>query len=249
MKITRIEMVISFKIEPSIVLVCGSALKRIQNMLGGRLFTVNAPDDSSPTLPRAILKLDDTILNIALDRFQITTIPPSHIADDQKKSSRFAIQRARTIIKELLDCMPQYQWAGVILEIEYPEDPSVNKTTNDTAIPIFDKLIKIDRKGNELSAFQLQFGFKDITKFTTYTISTFEGGEVEIPDPQPAGYFPVEPSDLPLIARGIRLIVDINNKPKRSIASPMVDLEEIFSEQEKSFETLPQALNLEGVLA
>jgi len=38
-------------------------------------------------------QLEDAILNVALDRFQITTRPPSHIAQDISNSSKFVMQR------------------------------------------------------------------------------------------------------------------------------------------------------------
>ncbi len=48
MKITRQEIVVSFEIDPSIVLSCGSAIKNAQKKLGGRILSINAPDDAPP---------------------------------------------------------------------------------------------------------------------------------------------------------------------------------------------------------
>ena len=63
MKITRQETVISFEIDKSIVLTCGSAIKNAQKKLGGRILSINAPEDAPPSMPRVILRLEDTILN------------------------------------------------------------------------------------------------------------------------------------------------------------------------------------------
>ena len=108
MKITRQEIVVSFEIDPSIVLSCGSAIKNAQKKLGGRILSINAPDDAPPSMPRIILRLEDTIMNLGLDRIQITAIPPSHVADEIEKSSKFTLQRITPILSELLPSIPKY---------------------------------------------------------------------------------------------------------------------------------------------
>ena len=248
MKIARQEVVVSFKVEPTIVLTCGTSLKKIQEKLGGKILSINAPEDSPPSLPRVILKLADTILNVALDRFQITTIPPSHIANDIKKSSKFAFQRSVSILSELLTSMPDYLWAGAILDIEFPEDPLRSDSAIEAAIPIFDRLIKIDRKTRELSSFQLQFGFKDDPYFINYTISAFESRKIEFKAPPKSGPVILNPSDFPLSECGIKVLLDINNKPNKPNEKPLEDLEGIFSNKKMSFDSLVEDLKLKGLV-
>lgn len=46
MKIARQEVVISFKIDSSIVLSCGAAIQNMQKEVGGQILSINAPDDA-----------------------------------------------------------------------------------------------------------------------------------------------------------------------------------------------------------
>jgi len=231
MKITRQEIVVSFEIDPSIVLSCGSAIKNAQKKLGGRILSINAPDDAPPSMPRIILRLEDTIMNLGLDRIQITAIPPSHVADEIEKSSKFTLQRITPIT-----------------EIEYHEDPLKSNSAKEAAIPIFDKLINIDRKDKGLSAFQLQYGIKDDQHFVTYTVSAFEGRKIELKAPLQTGLFLIDPSEYPLTECGIRILLDINNKPNKHNENTFQDIAKILLKMKLLATNIPEDLNLQGVL-
>ena len=122
MKITRQEIVISFEVDTSIVLTCGSAIKNAQKKLGGRILSINAPEDAPPSMPRVILRLEDTILHLGLDRIQITTIPPAHVSNDIEKSSKFTLQRLTSLLSEILLSMPKYNWAGVLQNLSMAKE-------------------------------------------------------------------------------------------------------------------------------
>ena len=174
MRVNRFEIVSTFEIDPSIVLTCGPYIKGLEQKLRGKIMTINAPEGAPPPLPRLVLQLEDTILNVALDRFQITTKPPSHIAHDIQKAAQFAYQRSISILLDMKPANLQYQWSGVVAEIDYPEFPLTCKSGSEAATPLFDKLINIDRKDNQLSSFQLKFGFRDENYFVSYILSGFK---------------------------------------------------------------------------
>jgi hypothetical protein len=140
-------------------------------------------------MPRVLLKLKDTMLNFGLDRIQLTMIPPSHVSDNIEKTSKYTIQRIDPFLSELLPTIPKYFWSGVITEIEFHEKPIKSNSANEAAVPIFDKLINIDRKEKELSAFQLQYGIKDDQHFVTYTLNAFEDRQIEFKFPSKQGFF------------------------------------------------------------
>ncbi len=248
MKIARQEIVISFEIDTSIVLTCGSAIKNAQKKLGGRILSINAPEDAPPSMPRVILRLEDTILNLGLDRIQITTIPPAHVSNDIEKSSKFTLQRLASLLSEILPSMPKYNWVGVISEIKYPEDPLRSNSANEAAMPIFDKLINIDRKNKDLSAFQIQYGVRDEQYFVTYTVGAFEGRQIELKAPHQPGFFVADLSDYPLLECGVRVLVDINNKPNKHNENPTKDIEDILLKKTSLVANIAEDLNLQGVL-
>lgn len=241
------QIVSAFEIEQSIVLSIGPSLKQLQKRLGGQLLTINAPDGAPPPLPRIVLKLEDTILKIGLDRFDITTRPPSHVSQDMVKSCKFAGQRASAIISELTPYI-LYKWSGVITTFEYPEEPLISKSAIEAAKPIFDKLINIDRGDRDLSSFQLQFGLKDNDHFKNYTIGAFEGREIKLDSPLNKGFVEIDFKEHPVFECGIQIILDVNNKPCVANKDPLEDINTIFSKQIDLYSNFSSDLNLEGIL-
>ncbi len=248
MKIARQEIVISFGIDPSIVLSCGSAIQNMQKKVGGQILSINAPDNAPPSMPRVMLRLKDTIFNLGLDRIQITVVPPSQVTDETKKSSKFTLQRISPLLAEILPSVPKYCWAGVITEVEYHENPLKSKSANDAATPIFDKLININRNNKDLSAFQLQYGINDDLNFITYTISAFEGRKIELKPPQGSGCLVIDPTEYPLTECGVRVLLDINNKPNKYNENPLNDIKDILSKTNFLVANIAEDLNLQGVM-
>lgn len=248
MRVNRFEIVCSFEVDPSIVLTCGPYLKNIQQKLGGKLLMINSPDDAPPPLPRVVLKLQDTILNVALDRFHITTQPPSHVAHDMDKALQFAFQRSMPIISDMQPAKLNYKWSGVVAEVDYPEDPIISKSSSDAAVPLFDRLIKIDRKARELGSFQLQFGIREDGYYFNYTIATFETRQIELPISAQKKYISINIKEYPLTECGSKIILDVNNRPGAEPGDPERDIKLIFKKQSESFANIASTLNLEGIL-
>ncbi len=248
MRVNRVEIVCAFEVDPAIVLTCGPYLKALQQRLGGRLLTINAPEDAPPPLPRVVLKLEETIINFALDRFHITTQPPSHVADDMDKAAQFALQRSNSIILEMKPANLNYNWSGVIAEVEYIEEPIVSSSAIEAAVPLFDRLINIDRKGHKLSSFQLQFGIRDDNYFITYTITGFETRKIIIKGPAQERYVSIDPKEYPLTECGLKVSLDVNNRPDPIHRNPEFDIPLILNKQSKLFNNIAKDLNLEGLI-
>jgi hypothetical protein len=210
--------------------------------------SINSPDEAPPPLPRVVLKLEDTILNVALDRFHITTRPPSHIANDMDKAAHFASQRLKSIILDLQPAKLNYKWSGVIAMIEYAEYPLVCKSASEAAIPLFDRLINIDRKERDLSSFQLQFGIRDENYFVNYTISAFETRKIKLTPSAQKQYISIDIKEYPLAECGVRVILDINNKPEPASGDPEKDIQQILKKQSELFANMAKELYLEGIL-
>jgi hypothetical protein len=247
-KISRQEIVVSFEIDSSIVLTCGQAIKNIQKKLGGNILSINTPEDAPPFTPRIILNLNDTIMHLGLDRVHIITIPPSHVSDEIEKSSKFTFQRVNSLLSELRPSIPRYLWAGIISTIEYPEKSLKNTSAIEATTPVFDKLIKIDRKNKELSSFQLQYGIKKDQYFVTYTIGGYDIRNFKLKPPKQPGFYVINPEEYPLMECGIRILLDINNKANKQNNDPINDIEEILIEKKKLVDNILEDLNLKEVL-
>lgn len=247
MKISQLQIVTGFQQDNAVLLSCGPALKALEGKLRGQLFTINAPEDAPASLPRAVLKLEDTIFNLALDRLQVTTRPPAHVADDLSHAMQFARQRTLPFIEGFIDVIPAYQWTGIIVEIEFPENPMRSNSAAEAAIPVFDRLVKIDRRSLELSSFQLKFAVKDADYFVGYSIQAYEGRQLNIAVP-PGAKVVVDPKDFPLSEVGVEVVVDINNKSAVSSSDPIGDVNIILDKQINVIRELKSYLNLEGLV-
>jgi len=247
-RVNRFEIVCSFEVDPSIVLTCGPYLKSLQQKLGGKLLMINSPDDAPPSLPRVVLKLQDTILNVALDRFHITTKPPSHVAQDMGKAVQFAYQRSSPIISDMQPAKLNYKWSGVVAEVEFPEEPLISKSAPEAATPLFDRLIKIDRKDRELGSFQLQFGIRDGNYYVNYTITAFEARQIKLPLSSHNQYISIDIKEYPLSECGLKVLIDVNNKPGPESQDLETDIKLLLNKQSELFANLAKTLNLEGIL-
>ncbi len=248
MRVSNYEVVLTFEIDETIVLSLGPSLKNLQKNLGGDLIQINVPDDAPPNLPRLILKLDDSVLKLSIDRISISINPPSHVKSSIKKSSKFATQRTESIIKGLLSPMPTYRWSGIITNLEYPSKTDSYKTALEAITPVSEKLVNIERDNKEIASFQLQYGFKEDLYFTNYTIGGYETRKFELPSTKKRGFVQIGPEAYVVTECGIRIILDINNKPGGATKNPLDDIKNIFKKTNEMSAFLPNNLNLVGIL-
>ena len=86
------------------------------------------------------------------------------------------------------------------------------------------------------------FGINEDDYFTTYTIGAYEGRKIalNLPSvlPPEGGYIAIEPSEYPLTECGIKILIDINNKPSNNKKGPIIDLDTILDRQSIKFKTL-----------
>ena len=153
------------------------------------------------------------------------------------------------MLSELRHSIPRYLWAGVISTIEYPEKSIKSKSAIEATIPIFDRLIKIDRKNRELSSFQLQYGIKKDQYFVTYTIGGYDIRNFKLKPPKQPGFYVINPAEYPLMECGVRILLDINNKANKQNIDPTNDIEEILIAKKKLVDNISEDLNLKGVLS
>ncbi len=194
--------------------------------------------------------MDDAILNLSLDRVQITTSPPPHVANDIHESARFAEQRTTTILEELLGVLPGYKWSGLIVDLEFPSSSDNIKSSRQVIAPVFDRLIKMKRGDRELSSFELQYGFENDGFFVTYTIKGYEKRNIIVPTQAPpeGGVVMLNPEDFPLAECGVEVLVDVNNKPSNNSEDALSDIQLILKKQIALVNSLPTDTGLKGVL-
>jgi len=201
-----------------------------------------------PPLPRIILKLDDSVFKLAIDRISISINPPSHVKSNINKSSKFALRRTVSIVEKLLEFIPQYKWCGIITELEFPSKPESYKLAIEAITPVSDRLININRSDKELASFQLQYGIKENSFFTNYSISGYESRDIKLIPKNKKGFVSFDSHNFTVLECGIRIIMDINNKPGGATEDPIKDIENILNKTNELSGSLVTDLNLEGIL-
>lgn len=249
MKISQIQIVVGFEFDQAILLSCGPALKSLKNKLKGQIFTISAPEEAPPSLPRAVVKLEDTIFELALDRIQTTARPPAHVSHDIKQAIHFARQRVLSFLEVLGGAIPVYRWSGIITNIQFPETPLQSRSASEASTPIFDRLISVNRHGKELGSFEFKFAVKEADYFVGYLIAGYERRHISIKvSTEESTPVLLNSDEFPVIDAGIEIQIDINNKPTAALSSPANDIDKIINRQLDAVRELKSDLNLEGLI-
>ena len=222
------------------------------------VFTTEVPEDAPPEIPRIVLKSSDSFLNVTLERFQFVFFPPRQAttSEDAIRLASEKYQRWQTDVLGKLDYV--YDWCGVILSVLIPQEPSEPDNMN-LATSVFDRLFGIDREGNPLCTLNLHFGFEQKDMFVHYNINQYEirSGNIRITTGNRS--INPHPSELPVEETGIRVRIDMNNKPKSRTRKGKPDLklsskengsdvDNILDRISKLADNLDNDLNLKGVI-
>jgi hypothetical protein len=246
MKVTRIQIVTSFAEDRRIVLTSGPQLQELQKRLGGKLAMLNVPEQTPPDTPRVMVLTKDAVVGICLNRFDITALPPNDVASNFEASIKFSRLRAEPILNTLLRPSIGYQWAGVVVNLEYPKG-GPNSRAIEAANPVFDKLVTIKRSNRALASFQLQFGFVENGYNKNFIVGGYESRQATIPAPVMGQQrINLNLEHLPTTESGIQITIDVNNRATADRKSVLEDIKAILAVHEEVFKGLPEYLNLKG---
>lgn len=250
MKISSFQVVTAFDADRSILLSLGPALKSIEQRTSAKLFQVNAPEDAPPSLPRLIIRLKDgTILNVCQDRLELTLPPPAHVSSNLTESTTYLRRIFSMMIEPLLDQMPSYDWLGVVINLEYKEDPLNSVSSAEAVYPAFKIITNLDVDKDSFRSFRMQFGYEESGLFYTIAIDSFEEREVSVPvKTKGGGIVKIDASEFPLKSCGVSISHDVNNRPG-SKTEVKEDFKKILNSQMRAIKELPNRLQLTSVLA
>jgi len=248
-KISSFQVVTAFDADRSILLSLGPALKSIEQRTGARLFQVNAPEDAPPSLPRLIIRLKDgTSLNVCQDRLDLTLPPPEHVSNNLSESATYLRRIFSMMIEPLLDQIPSYDWLGIVINLEYKEDPLKSASSAEAIYPVFKIITNLNVDKDAFRSFRMQFGYEENGLFYTIAIDGFEEREFRGPVNAKGGIVKMDASEFPMKSCGVSISHDVNNRPG-SKTEVKEDFEKILNNQMRSIEELPDRLQLTSVLA
>jgi hypothetical protein len=247
--ITDIQIVVMFKIDQSIVFTLGDSIKKFQAETNAQVQMLNTPSGARPEAPRVIIATDAYIINISLNRFDIILKVPTHINRYSEKVLTFCFQSMETIFDILIRDKIEYMWGGVIFTIHYPFDKKQVRALK-LLEPVFDKLLKIERKGRSLATFNLQYGYQDQDYYINYTINGYEVAMIKIPIRKEGK----DAVDVGITAdmideAGIEIRLDINNKPVKEKTNCIDDFSMLLNKVEKTLKIILEETGLEEVIS
>jgi len=242
MRVSRVQVVVGFARDDEILLTAGKYLQKLSKELGVPIPKMAVPSAAPPEAPRAIIPGSSTLMQVGLNRAELYTQPPDHVAGEFESAVDFALQAANRFLLDLMTVV-RYEWAGMVSAINYPTKTIT--TMMAAATLASDKLINLPRRSRELSHLNLQIGFREHTFYVTYSISGYEIRIGALPQPAPQS---IDVSKVPVSETGIEVLLDVNNKPLQSKRGLKTDLLEIVNQKKAKFRTLKEDLGLEGVL-
>lgn len=224
------------------MLTAGKYLQKLSKELGVPIPKMAVPSAAPPEAPRVIIPGSSTLIQVGLNRAELFTQPPDHVAGEFNPAVDFGLQAANRFLLDLVTVV-RYEWVGMVSTINFPTKTIT--TMMAAATLVSDRLINIPRKTRELSHLNLQIGFKEDPFYVTYSISGYEIRVGAFPQPAPKS---IEISMMPVSETGIEVLLDVNNKPLQSKRGLKADLVEIVNQEKTRFRILKEELRLEGIL-
>jgi hypothetical protein len=232
-----------------IALSIGSALKSIISKYGGRLQLLNVPAAAPPDAPRIIATTQNFVLNFAPVRYDVHVSVPTQIKADFYKVLDYTTSLFTRLGGDLAQLGLSYLWVGLIVNLEYPAATSGVPGIR-LSEPVFDRLLSVSRGTRKLSAFQTQFGFEEGSLNKIFTVSAYDSMKIKVdPAKLPRKMLRVDRETADIVESGISVSLDVNNRPAKQRAGLIHDFRLIAQASRQLFASLPDALNLKGIIS
>lgn len=248
MKIDRLEFVSAFKRDETVLLTVGKQIQQLRTKIESRVAQLNVPDDAPPELPRMVLQTKGFVLNLCQNRFQFVASPPDHSSSNVNESLDYLRKLISGVLTSLYESGVEYSWSGLVVTIHFPRDPEDVSSALQACAPLLSSLTQLDWDPSTLSSFEMKVGRREGSFFHTFAISGYEGRRWTVSKQAAMQGVELDPSKGVLEDVGIRILVDVNNKPYQETHTAEDGLRLTEREFLRVMETLPETLNLQGVL-
>lgn len=248
MKIPQINTVIEFELTENVLLIIAGALKTYQNKNNAKVQILNVPQTIPPDAPRIVISTPNALIRISLTRFEINSKIPNHIYSNFESSLIFTKATVKSVLDTLMVPELKYSWVGLVCILEFPISNS-GESALKLSEKFFDKLVNIKRASRDLSSFEIKFGYKENNFYKNFAISGYETRDIKIELLHQQG---IQVIDLEkhgkITDAGLRIILDVNNRP--AIKSPILidDLELVYKEINLNYNSLLEDLNIKDLL-
>lgn len=245
LKVANFQFACALKENRNSILAGGGRFLEVASQLKAEVAQLNVPEPNPPELPRLIIRRQDLVVAIGFSRIDITLRPADHVANSFTSAIEHFHGTIEPVLPLLLGNDWQYEWSGIIAELEYQGPPPMVRG-QERATPLFDRLLRIDRKGRPLASFELKFGYEEGGFNRNFSLQGYEIKKFP-PTPIPRnGIVKINMDKLPIDTSGIGVIVDINNKPAKSRFSALQEFDALIQEHLRTNQILETELGLAG---
>lgn len=249
MRIERIDIVGGFQADSSAPLRLGPLLSSIADGNETQVSPLAVAGVAPPNIPRFMVGLGQNVLQVALDRVQLTISPPDHIrASVQEVVSYTQAEISRNLSPLLSESWMKSPWAGVVFSIAIPIEGS---TATEAAAKAASAITNLKWPSDGLKTFQLQIGREKDGYFHTFTIVGYEQRTAKIEMPVEKGMNVINLDDTNSILQegGLGITIDINNKPQSPRADHRQGIDDVVKRAVEAIDTLIPDLHLGGVVS
>lgn len=239
MKIVKsLQIAITFERDKDIQYTLGAMLSKNSKEGLFKISDLPTPQDVPPNIPKVSVSSKEFVINISQERFDFFLTIPNHISNEPIK----VLAYAKTVSKILNDSflpLVNYLWCGVVISFNNPYKAIESKMST-----LFDRTLKIDRKGKEIASYQLNYGYKEDNYFINYAISEYQSYELK--KKVKLGEY-INGKDGDLIGMGLNVKMDVNNKQSEPNSNFASDLNKIFELIIPQINKISKNNNLEGI--
>ena len=249
MRIEQLEFVWAFETDRSVLLSMGPQLQGLAAKLKGKTATISIPEQAPPEMPRLVIQVEKGLLQVGLNRFQLTVQPPDHVTNSYSEAVNFAKGLCRVILDELVKSKEgSIEWTGIVTNINYPSPKDSGISALQAAAPVFRRLTTLPWEPNSLASFQLQAGQRVGDFFRTYTVAGYDIRKVTIAGPTRVRLAELDFQQAKPDEVGVSIILDVNSKPSSGSRGARADYEATLSDHALAYTGLALDLNLQGII-
>lgn len=249
-KVDSILVVAAFKPEAQASLKLGSVVAEVAQANGAQVNQLGVPSQAPPHFPRVMIGMQNSMLQVAEDRVQLSVTLPDHIAESLDEVLALTHREIERVLKPALDQPWMTEaWAGVVLNLSFPAH---GLSMTQAATQAASSLVNLEWSKDHLETFQLQIGKKVDGYFRTVTISGYEKRdisiELEVSEKSGSKRIEVTEENSKVTESGIGVVLDINNRASSPRPLNSVGLFDVLKVAREAVGQLPIDLNLGEVL-
>lgn len=247
MKIEQANLVISYAPDHGIAYTLSDEIKAVSKRMSGKVLPMaNVPSSAPLEFPRVIIQNEKIALSICANRLQLIIGIPEHVQNSSAIGD-FISDAANLVLTPFMNTDLKFDWIGLVSNLEYIKPYSPGDSAIKSVDGIVRKIINVNLPG-KLANFNLQLGSQIDEYFISYTISGVESRRLLVQHAQAMHSISIQPDDGEILDTGVRVVLDINSKPKGNFGNILEEVTGIIRIFSGKITSVDSTLNIQGLL-